>query len=116
MERLKYAYQSYDAFTKAEATGTPLDVPTLTFTRESDLITPTGLSRQFARMFLNARFVTIKESSHMVMLERSTEFADLLHHFFIDTPLEDIPYCNRVEYATAGGPLTPGRSRHLTVE
>lgn len=102
VERLRYAYEHYGAFTTAELTGAPLDVPALAFTGESDLITPPRLIRQFARSCLNARFTTIKESGHMVMLERAVEFTDLLHHFFTDTPLEGIPYCNTIEYATAG--------------
>ncbi|MFE9222929.1 hypothetical protein ACFYN3_42610 [Streptomyces lavendulae] len=48
----------------------------------------------------------------MVMLERSTEFTDLLYRFFIDTPLED----NHVEYATTERAFTPERSRRLAAE
>nr|BAU09328.1 alpha/beta hydrolase [Streptomyces roseoverticillatus] len=70
--------------------------PGLVFTGEHDTITPPPVGRQVAQG-LGARFTTIKESDHLVQIERDTDLADLMACFFTDQPLDDLPYLNPVE-------------------
>ncbi|WP_328311979.1 alpha/beta hydrolase [Streptomyces sp. NBC_00442] len=75
--------------------------PALVFTGEHDTITPPPVGRRVAEG-LGARFATIKDSDHLVQIERDTDLADLMARFFTDQPLDDLPYLNPVEcFATA---------------
>nr|WP_145487717.1 MULTISPECIES: alpha/beta hydrolase [Streptomyces] len=82
--------------------------PVLVFTGESDTITPPPIGRSVAQE-LGGRFTTIKESDHLVQIERDTELADLIGHFFTDQPLDKLPYLNPVEsfVREAAGTLPP---------
>ncbi|MFV8128618.1 alpha/beta fold hydrolase [Streptomyces syringium] len=71
--------------------------PVLVFTGEHDTITPPAVGRRVAQG-LAARFTTIKDSDHLVQIERDTDLADLMARFFTDQPLEDLPYLNPVEH------------------
>ncbi len=70
--------------------------PVLVFTGEHDVLTPPAAGRSVAAE-LGARFTTIKESDHLVQLERDAELADLMVRFFTDRPLGDLPYLTPVE-------------------
>ncbi|MGK5628732.1 alpha/beta fold hydrolase [Streptomyces sp. URMC 123] len=95
--RMRHAHETFGAFSSAERSQVVPRVPTLVFTGESDSLTPPEEGRRFARACGDARFTTIKDCGHMVMLERAGEFTDLLRHFFTDAPLAGLPYCNQVE-------------------
>lgn len=67
-------------------------VPALVFTGEHDTFTEPDLGRGVAATIEGARFAAIKEADHMVPLERSRDFGDLLLRFFTDQPLETMDY------------------------
>lgn len=71
--------------------------PVLVFTGEFDTITPPPVGRRVARD-LAGRFTTIKESDHLVQIERDTDLADLIRRYFTDQPLDGLPYLNPVEH------------------
>ncbi|WP_030790272.1 alpha/beta fold hydrolase [Streptomyces sp. NRRL S-920] len=73
-----------------------ITAPALVFTGEHDSITPPPVGRRVAEG-LGARFATIKDSDHLVQIERDTDLADLMDRFFTDQPLEALPYLNPVE-------------------
>ncbi|MCG8918555.1 alpha/beta hydrolase [Actinokineospora sp. PR83] len=75
-------------------------MPALVATGEHDTYTPPAGGREVARA-LGARFTTIKEADHLAHLERDTEVADLMAHFFTDRPLDSLPYLNPVEHPAA---------------
>ncbi|MBB1256213.1 alpha/beta hydrolase [Streptomyces sp. OF3] len=70
--------------------------PVLVFTGEFDTIPPPPVGRSVAQ-HLAGRFTTIKEPDHLVQIERDSELADLMVHFFTDRPLGRLPYLNPVE-------------------
>ncbi|MEU9378452.1 alpha/beta hydrolase [Streptomyces sp. NPDC048255] len=74
-----------------------ITAPALVFTGEHDTITPPVVGRRVAEA-LSARFTTIKESDHLVQIERDTDLADLMARFFTDQPLDGLPYLNPVEH------------------
>jgi pimeloyl-ACP methyl ester carboxylesterase len=85
------------------------DVPSLVFTGEYDTLCTPQMGREVASTMPAARFTTIKEADHLVTVERIREASDLIGRFCTDRPIDDLPYCNRVEsmsarpdYATAG--------------
>ncbi|WP_327113061.1 alpha/beta hydrolase [Streptomyces sp. NBC_01341] len=63
-------------------------VPALVFAGEHDTVTSPGLQREFAATIEGSRFLTLPESDHWVVLERSDEVAALVTRFFTDRPLE----------------------------
>ncbi|MFJ8668767.1 alpha/beta fold hydrolase [Streptomyces sp. NPDC093600] len=68
----------------------------LVFTGEHDTLTLPSMGRSVAEG-LGARFTTIKESDHLVQIERDAEVADLMVRFFTDQPYETLPCLNPVE-------------------
>jgi pimeloyl-ACP methyl ester carboxylesterase len=70
-------------------------VPALVFTGEHDTLTTPSMGRAVATSLPLGRFVTISDSDHLVHLERSKEFAELLGLFVTDRPLDGLPYCGR---------------------
>ncbi|MCS0634843.1 alpha/beta hydrolase [Streptomyces sp. LP05-1] len=73
-----------------------VDVPLLVFTGEYDTLTPPVEGRRVAER-LGGRFTTVRESDHLVPVERDTDTADLMARFFTDRPLDGLPYLNPVE-------------------
>lgn len=63
-------------------------VPALVFAGEHDTVTSAELQREFAATIEGSRFLTIAESDHWVVLERSEEVAALVTRFFTDQPLD----------------------------
>uniref|UniRef100_A0AAU3GQA9 Alpha/beta hydrolase n=1 Tax=Streptomyces sp. NBC_01401 TaxID=2903854 RepID=A0AAU3GQA9_9ACTN len=66
-------------------------VPALVFTGEHDTVTSPEIQREFAGTIEGSRFLTLPESDHWVVLERSEEVAALVTRFFTDRPLEPGP-------------------------
>lgn len=60
-------------------------VRTLVFTGEHDTVTDPERQRAFAESIPGGQFVTVGESDHWVVLERSQEVADLAMRFFTDS-------------------------------
>ncbi|MEV0010086.1 alpha/beta hydrolase [Streptomyces sp. NPDC051840] len=73
---------------RPDFTGGLSGVPALVFAGEHDTVTPPELQREFARTIEGSRFLTLPESDHWVVLERSEEVAALVTRFFTDQPLE----------------------------
>ncbi|WP_329041578.1 alpha/beta hydrolase [Streptomyces sp. NBC_00178] len=63
-------------------------VPALVFAGEHDTVTSPALQREFAATIEGSRFLTLPESDHWVVLERSDEVAALVTRFFTGRPLE----------------------------
>ncbi|MYQ39106.1 Pimeloyl-ACP methyl ester carboxylesterase [Streptomyces sp. LamerLS-316] len=63
-------------------------VPALVFAGEHDTVTPPEIQREFAGTIEGSRFLTLPESDHWVVLERSDEVAALVTRFFTDQPLD----------------------------
>ncbi|MCZ0997393.1 alpha/beta hydrolase [Streptomyces mirabilis] len=68
------------------------DIPTLVFTGEHDPLTTPELCYEVAASIKGAVFTTVRESDHMVHVERPEEYADLLIRFFTDQPLDNLPH------------------------
>ncbi|MFJ8885378.1 alpha/beta fold hydrolase [Streptomyces sp. NPDC102402] len=62
-------------------------VPALVFAGEHDTVTSPELQREFAGTIEGSLFLTLPESDHWVVLERSDEVAALVTRFFTDQPL-----------------------------
>ena len=58
-----------------------IDVPTLVIGGTADLLTPPAESRRMARLIPGARLVLLERAGHMIMLERTEAFDDLLLEF-----------------------------------
>ncbi|MDX3179910.1 alpha/beta hydrolase [Streptomyces sp. ME02-7008A-1] len=76
-------------------------VPALVFAGEHDTVTPPELQWEFAGTIEGSRFLTLPESDHWVVLERSDEVADLVTRFFTDQPLGPDPV-TRLPHQTQG--------------
>ncbi|MGW4231069.1 alpha/beta fold hydrolase [Streptomyces sp. NPDC004980] len=63
-------------------------VPTLVFAGEHDTVTPPERQREFAATIEGSRFLTLPESDHWVVLERSDEVAALVTGFFTGRPAD----------------------------
>ncbi|MDQ0793133.1 alpha/beta fold hydrolase [Streptomyces sp. B1I3] len=63
-------------------------VPALVFAGEHDTVTSPERQRAFAGTIEGSRFLTLAESDHWVVLERSEDVAALVTRFFTDQPLE----------------------------
>ncbi|MFH8365667.1 alpha/beta fold hydrolase [Streptomyces sp. NPDC018031] len=93
-------------------------VPALVMTGEHDSLCTPAMGREFAAALPGASFfTTIKETDHLVSVERMAEFSDLLARFCTDRPITGLPYCTPVErMGRATGPLAapprpaPGRT------
>lgn len=70
---------------RPDFSGSLSGVPTLVFTGEHDTVTSPDLQREFAHRIPGGQFVTVGESDHWVVLERSQEVADLAMRFFTDS-------------------------------
>ncbi|MEU0136195.1 alpha/beta hydrolase [Streptomyces sp. NPDC006296] len=62
-------------------------VPALVFAGEHDTVTTPERQREFAATIEGSRFLTVPDSDHWVVLERSEEVAALVTRFFTDRPL-----------------------------
>ena len=69
-----------DHFDVIERLG-EIDVPTLVITGSADQLTPPKYARFLAEQIAGARFVTIEDAGHMVMLERPAETAQASRDF-----------------------------------
>ncbi|MEY9488513.1 pimeloyl-ACP methyl ester carboxylesterase [Streptomyces calvus] len=72
-------------------------VPSLVFTGEYDTLCTPQMGRELAEAMPAALFTTVKETDHLVTVERREESADLIGRFFTDASIEGLPYCNAVE-------------------
>ncbi|MFD4694992.1 alpha/beta fold hydrolase [Streptomyces sp. NPDC058463] len=66
-------------------------VPALVFAGEHDTVTSPRRQREFAATIEGSRFLTLPESDHWVVLERSDEVAALVTRFFTDGPADGPP-------------------------
>lgn len=73
-------------------------MPTLVVTGEHDTFTTPALCREAAATCLDARFTTVRESDHLLPLERMEEFLDLMVRFFADESLAGLAYCTELEH------------------
>jgi pimeloyl-ACP methyl ester carboxylesterase len=73
------------------------DVPSLVFNGEYDTLCTPQMGRELATVMPSARFTTLKETDHLVTVERREESSDLIGRFFTDRPIDGLPYCNAVE-------------------
>lgn len=76
--------------------------PTLVMTGEHDSLCTPAMGRAFAATLPAASFTTIKESDHLVSVERMAEFSDLMARFYTDRPITGLPYCTPVESVGTG--------------
>ncbi|MFD7770141.1 alpha/beta fold hydrolase [Streptomyces sp. NPDC059787] len=72
-------------------------VPTLVFTGEYDTLCTPQMGRELAVTMPGALFTTVRETDHLVTVERREESADLIARFCTDRPVDGLPYCNVVE-------------------
>ncbi|MEU0127747.1 MULTISPECIES: alpha/beta hydrolase [unclassified Streptomyces] len=73
---------------RPDFTGGLSGVPALVFAGEHDTVTSPERQREFAATIEGSRFLTLPESDHWVVLERSDEVAALVTRFFTDQPLD----------------------------
>ncbi|MFF1462831.1 alpha/beta fold hydrolase [Streptomyces sp. NPDC058330] len=71
---------------RPEFSGGLTGVPALVFTGEHDTVTSPERQREFAATIEGSRFLTLPESDHWVVLERSDEVAALVTRFFTEPP------------------------------
>lgn len=83
-------------------------VPALVFAGEHDTVTSPELQREFAGTIEGSRFLTLPESDHWVVLERSDEVAALVTRFFTDQPFD--PAAARLPHQARAGEGTPAES------
>ncbi|MGP3982713.1 alpha/beta fold hydrolase [Streptomyces sp. KR80] len=83
-------------------------VPTLVFTGEHDVLTTPEMGREVAASLPAAQFLTIKESDHLVHVERMAEFADMMGRFCTGRPTDDLPYCTPAEFLGTAPATVPG--------
>ncbi|HBF81675.1 MAG TPA: alpha/beta hydrolase [Streptomyces sp.] len=69
---------------RPEFSGGLTGVPALVFTGEHDTVTSPERQREFAATIEGSRFLTLPESDHWVVLERSDEVAALVTRFFTE--------------------------------
>ncbi|WP_326700738.1 alpha/beta hydrolase [Streptomyces sp. NBC_01754] len=69
---------------RPEFSGGLSGVPALVFTGEHDTVTSPERQREFAATIEGSRFLTLPESDHWVVLERSDEVAALVTGFFTE--------------------------------
>jgi pimeloyl-ACP methyl ester carboxylesterase len=75
------------------------DVPSLVFTGEYDTLCPPTTGREVAALLPAGRFTTIKETDHLVNMERPEEFAHLITKFCTGYRIDELPYCTPLEFA-----------------
>lgn len=76
-------------------------VPSLVLTGEHDTLTPPEMGLQAARCLNGAWFTTVKDADHLLPVERSEELADLLGLFCTDRAIDQLPYCNALQFVAA---------------
>lgn len=84
--------------------GTGLRQPALFFTGEHDTATPPATALPVAALCADARVTTIKESDHMVLLQRPAEVAELVVRHCSGRSPENLPYCHAVQYFGSAAP------------
>ncbi|WP_031086723.1 alpha/beta fold hydrolase [Streptomyces sp. NRRL WC-3549] len=72
---------------RPEFSGGLSGVPALVFTGEHDTVSSPERQREFAATIEGSRFLTLPESDHWVVLERSDEVAALVTRFFTEPRL-----------------------------
>lgn len=78
--------------------GVPPTSPVLVVTGEHDALTTPAMCRTTAGDCPRARFTTVRNADHLLPLQRADEFSDLMIRWFADEPIDDLAYCNPVEY------------------
>lgn len=73
-------------------------VPALVFTGEHDTLCTPAMGREVAAALPAAAFTTITCADHLVPIERTAEFCDLITRFCARRPLTGLPYTNPVEW------------------
>lgn len=84
--------------------GVGLRQPALFFTGEHDTATPPASALQAAALCADARVTSVRESDHMVLLQRPAEVAELVVRHCSGGSLENLPYCHPVEYFGSATP------------
>lgn len=84
--------------------GVGLRQPALFFTGEHDTATPPATVLPVAALCADARVTTVRESDHMVLLQRPAEAAELVVRHCSGGNLEHLPYCTTVEYFGSAAP------------
>ncbi|WP_069169507.1 alpha/beta fold hydrolase [Streptomyces griseus] len=96
LHALTHSAHAADALERAlgdrpEFSGGLSGVPALVFAGEHDTVTPPERQREFAGTIEGSRFLTLADSDHWVVLERSEDVAALVTRFFTDRPLDPAP-------------------------
>lgn len=92
-------------------TSRPPRAPVLTVAGAYDSFTTPQLCREMAAACADSWYAEIRDADHMLILERTTETADLITRFLAGRPLDDLPYCRRVERVSSGVPRPPDHRR-----
>ncbi|MFF0077097.1 alpha/beta fold hydrolase [Streptomyces sp. NPDC005494] len=87
-------------------------VPTLVFAGEHDTVTSPERQREFAGTIEGSRFLTVPDSDHWVVLERSEEVAALVTRFFTGRPLD--PVAAPLPHQTRAPVVTPAEAQVVT--
>ncbi|MCP2334590.1 alpha/beta fold hydrolase [Actinoalloteichus caeruleus] len=82
----------------------PPTLPILVMTGEHDPFTTPELCREVAKDCPDARFTTVRDSDHLVYLERPVEFVEVVLTFLSGEPVDVLPCCTPVEYFGAARP------------
>jgi pimeloyl-ACP methyl ester carboxylesterase len=72
-------------------------MPTLVATGEHDILTTPGHCRELATTCPQGWYAEIRQSDHMVHLERPDVLVELMTRFYSDDPIEDLPYLRVLE-------------------
>ena len=84
-------------------------VPSLVFTGEHDTLCTPAMGRRVAAVLPAADFTTVREADHLVPVERTAEFCDLLVRFCTGASLAGLPYCHPLERPAASRGVGPAR-------
>jgi pimeloyl-ACP methyl ester carboxylesterase len=95
----KYVWNTERVLNSADGDiGAPPTNPVLVVAGEHDTLTTSAMCRATASGCPDARFTTIRHADHLVPIQRADEFADLMVRYFDGQPIDDLPYCNDIEY------------------
>jgi len=86
-------------------TSRPPAMPVLVATGEHDAFTTPDLCRGLAATCTDSWFTQVADADHMLPLERPVELADLITHFLVGEPLDQLPYCRGVERTSEPCPM-----------
>lgn len=78
-------------------TSAPVAVPILAVTGEHDAWARPEACRHLVEEWPDARFTTVRQSDHFLPMTRPAEYAELTRRFFLDEPVDELPYCTRWE-------------------